>query len=252
MSWLKRLTLPLIVSFLATGACVSQTIELVNNQPFSIRLPVEVRNFPLPAGQWLAGDLPIQTDNSNIVLIAQVEAASHKELELHQAAAEPKARSLLLQASEIGVRMRRGQARLGELSWDILLKDVHKKTADSDSTDSHTYNFDSEFKPLAVSFGRTASGPVFDTWEAQTIKDGLRLTITLRCFHDGFLDISSRLTNETAERTNNIYAAVICRWEQTAPTARSMCYDNHIAALGPNARSSFREGEGRHLAIQRG
>jgi hypothetical protein len=61
---------------------------------------------------------------------------------------------------------------------------------------------------------RIASGPVFDSWEAQTSRDGLRLTLTLRCFHDGFLDISPRLTNEAAEHTTNVYAAVVCRWEQ--------------------------------------
>src|SRR5205823_6113659 len=87
---------------------------------------------------------------------------------------------------------------------------------------------------------------------AQATKSGLKLVLDLRAFHEGFLDINARLTNESAATTTDVYAAVVCRWEQPHAESRSLCYDNHITSLAENAWSPFREGQGRHLYVQRG
>jgi hypothetical protein len=108
---LKRLTSRLIVFLLFSCSALSQTVELINNHSFPIRFPIEVRSFPLTGAHWLAGDVPIQVEGSNVILLAQVETSSRKELKLRQATGDPGPRSLTLQPSEIGIRMRRGQTQ---------------------------------------------------------------------------------------------------------------------------------------------
>jgi hypothetical protein len=247
----KRLTSWAIVLFFSHSA-VSKTIYVTNNQPFSVRLPVEIRDVWLAGNGWLAGEQPVQADGGNMMLVADVPASSAKSVELRAGQNPNAVPSITAEPTEAGLSVSQGQVKLGTFSWDILIEPVKKKTDEPDSAQVSNRDFNSKFAALPIHFAKVNNGPVFDDWAAETVKEGLRLWLRVRCFHEGFLDITARLTNESVERTNNVYAAAICRWEQNGQSGRSFCYDNHIAPLGENARSSFREGEGRHLAIQRG
>src|SRR5690349_16490885 len=67
--------------FLAIADDSPKALTLVNNQPFPIRMPLQVRQFPLPIGTWETsnGEL-VQADGNDVVLIASVEAGSEKQL----------------------------------------------------------------------------------------------------------------------------------------------------------------------------
>src|SRR4051794_32548974 len=57
----------LIVTMLAAGSALGQKVELLNNQPFDIRMPVRLRDVklngqPSPIAQQLGGDLIVLAD----------------------------------------------------------------------------------------------------------------------------------------------------------------------------------------------
>src|SRR4051794_1717047 len=245
------LLLTFAIAVLTSIDGVSKSIHLNNNQPFEIRMPAEMRDCRLEAGSWLAAGQPAQQNGSNLVLIADIHASTSQKLELRHGNKPPPPASLELQPTPGGIQIMYSGIALGELAWDIFVENLKGKT-DSEAPATSRHDFAPEFRSLPLSFQRTASGPVFNSWQAQTIKDGIQVAISLRSYHEGFLDIDTRVTNENAERTSNVYAAAICRWTQERVATRSYCYDNHISPLGERARSLFREGEGRHLSIQRG
>src|SRR5207248_184515 len=109
------------------------------------------------------------------------------------------------------------------------------------------------FEALPLAFARSVQGPVFDAWTARGSAHGLSLTLTLRAYHDGFLDVDTRVTTEPGARTSDVYAAVVSRLTHAAaPGALRVSYDSRIAPLGRAGRTPFRSGEGRHQFVQRG
>ena len=74
----------------------------------------------------------------------------------------------------------------------------------------------------------------------------LQLDLELHAYHTGFLDVKATVTNESAPM-RDMYAAVVCRWEQPKVAGRTLCYDNRRQELKDGGYSPFREGEGRHL-----
>src|ERR1051326_8534846 len=228
----KRLTIRAGILCMMAGNCLAQTtLELVNNQEFRVRLPWEVRNIRVARTNSHASGQGFQQDGSNVSLVANLRPRETKHFELSPETQEPHSPVPFLEVlpCPAGVRLfcqtspGRGATstnNLGTLSWDIVLRETPKST--TDSARPSKMSFDSEFTPLPLFFKNTASGPVFEKWEASGLKDGLRLSIMLRCFHDGFLEIAARLTNESSPRTDRIYAAVVCGWEQAPVQARSL------------------------------
>ena len=247
----QLLALAALCSLSAFGAEPQPVLEVINNQPFPIRMPVEARQFPLGAGNWLTGDKePVQQEGSNLVFVARIDAANNKRISFRQGSIEGKA-ALTIRGTENGLAVSYAGADFGRLAWQLVLREVKTKRGDSENQESTRMDFDAQFKPLALAFRQTGTGVVFDTWKAGATDAGLNLAIEARAFHEGFVDMRARLTNESASRTSNVYAAVVCQWEQPRVEARSLCYDNRISPMGENARSGFREGEGRHLSKRR-
>ena len=106
---------------------------------------------------------------------------------------------------------------------------------------------------MPLAFTRTVRGTVVDTWTARGSAHGLSVALTLRAYHDGFLDLDTRVTREPGARTSSVYAAVVTRLMHAAPpTGLRLSYDSRIAPLESGGRTPFRAGEGRHQFVQRG
>jgi hypothetical protein len=240
------------IGFIATIICAAPVsaqepvVVLQNNQPFRIHMPIIVRGISSTAA---SGGL-IQAEGSNGVFIADVPANSRKEIQINLTTKSVKP-LLALNAVGAGVDVIFSDKSLGKLSWDLLLKPV-TGTATDDATVTNHEDFRKEFTALPLRFQKTSQGPIFETWTAEATKSGLKLTVELQAYGEGFLDLNARLTNESADEKKKVYAAVICQWEQADVKERSLCYDNRIAILPERGESPFRGGEGRHQFTQRG
>ncbi len=54
-------------------SAASPSLELINNQPFAIRLPIEIRDLSLGEGDWeTSRGQAVQQSGSNVVLIADL------------------------------------------------------------------------------------------------------------------------------------------------------------------------------------
>jgi hypothetical protein len=228
------------------------SLELENNQPFRINMPIEVRGVPLPAGDWITIEKqPVQKRGSNIVLIANINAGGRKTISI-QPGTVAENKIIHLRQEQNSLALTFAGKELGKLSWNILLQP--SKSANEKEIPSHTNSeaIAQSFKPLPLSFQKVAAGPVFDTWTAETTKSGLKLKIEILVYAGGFLDVNAQLTNESTDEKAKFYAAVICRWEQPNVKSRMLCYDNRIRELAQKDSSPFRSGEGRHQFTERG
>ena len=243
---------PLLLPCLrATSAEPAVTLSLTNNQPFPLRIPIEIRNAGADATFWLSADShAAQTDGTNLIMVADLPAGANQQLQFHPGSSRTNSELRLAPVTN-GVSLNFYGSNLGRLSWAISIREIPRQRADAEPQTTRQ-DFDADFAPLPLAFKRSAAGPVFERWTSTVTKNGLTLDLELRAFHEGFLDIRGRLTNESATRTNNVYAAVVCLWEQPNYSSRTLNYDNHITAMAENAWSRFREGEGRQLFLQRG
>ena len=141
------------------------SVELVNNQPFDIRMPITLRG----------------TDAKDHVVIADVPALQTKHVALSREAHS----ELQVEAIENAVRLRFKGKDLGTLTWDVAVRPAEKSKSDYISTKR---DFDKIFKPLPLNFEQIGKTALFDTWTARTKKDGVELVIELHAYHDGFLD----------------------------------------------------------------
>ena len=221
-------------------------IVLENNQPFPIHMPVRVRNLSPAEKSRITPLTPsAQRLGDDAIFIADVPANARKTISLSGGtASEP---SVSVRPASNGVDLVYAGVELGRLSWGMVVNPVKDKEEATAPPDFHA-----AFEALPLSFQRTARGPVFDTWSAETISAGLKIKLELLAYADGFLDINASLTNESADAQTKVYAAVIARWDQPRVKARTLCYDDRISPLGGRAFSPFRAGEGRHQFTQRG
>lgn len=228
-------------------------IELVNNQSFPVRMPVAVKSGNLNDANWkTAGGRAAQKDGGNLVFVADLPASKAQSFTLQKSSSFKTANKLFaLNQVENGVALKFAGAELGRLSWQVLFRDAKPAELKGEPFSTRE-DYAAAFQPTSIKFERVAEGAVFDVWRGIAEAKDLQLTIELRAFHDGFLDINSELKNLAAEKTENVYAAVLTRWQQTNPATRSVCYDNRIAVLGANDSTIFRVGESRNWYVQHG
>lgn len=228
-------------------------IELVNNQPFAVRMPVGVKGGNLTGETWKTSEgKAVQKDGDSLVFIADLPASSHRSFNLQNGSAAKTANKFfVLNPIENGVALMFAGAELGQLSWAILFRASRPEELKGVSV-STKEDFSKQFQPISIEFEKIAEGAVFDVWRGAATQDGLQLTVELRAFHDGFLDINSELKNVGAEKTENVYAAVLTRWQQPNQTQRAVCYDNRISELKENDWTNFRVGESRNWYVQHG
>lgn len=227
-------------------------IELVNNQPYAVRMPVRLLGADRNASMHSTSTgQAVQNDGKDLIFIADIPASSSKKYSLQTGAPKAAKKDFILRPAENGIALTFSGTDIGSLSWQILYRD--SKPEELKGTPFSTKeDFSAAFLPAVIRFDKVAKGPLFDIWIGTAESNGLRLTVKLRAFHDGFLDIDSDLENTTAEKTENVYAAVLTRWRQPDQTKRSVCYDNRISVLRKNDWTNFRVGESRNWYVQHG
>ncbi|MDQ3179532.1 MAG: hypothetical protein M3Q33_03330, partial [Acidobacteriota bacterium] len=228
-------------------------IELVNNQLFRVRMPINIKSGNLKGETWkTSSGKAVQKDGDDLVFTADLPASSSQTFKLQNNSAPKTANKLfVLNSTENGVALKFAGAELGRLSWQILHRNSKPEELKGEPF-STKEDFSKQFQPIELKFEKITEGAVFDVWRGVADEQGLQLTIELRAFHDGFLDINSEMKNVGAAKTENVYAAILTRWEQPKSVERSVCYDNRISALKENDWTNFRVGESRNWYVQHG
>ncbi len=222
---------PLIVMASLLIVCASATaqqVEIVNNQPFAIRMP------------WR------MLDGTNVLI--DVPASGKQSVAPETASANPLAVSL--QPVDSGVQLGSGGQELGTLQWDVILDPIEKRASDEDAAKTKR-DYDAIFKPLALTFKKSASSKLLETWSADAEQSGVKLTVEIDVYPAGFIDLRCTFENESAP-TTKVYAAVVTRWQRPAGAVSTIDYDNHIAALPSGGATPFRTGGDKHMFLQRG
>lgn len=234
---------------------IRRDIRIVNNQPFPVKMPIDLRGTSLNGTDWRTADgkaAQTETASGNLFFIADLPASSAKSYRLQSVSgANENDKPLSIVPTENGISLNFANANLGELAWQILYRDSRPAELKGEPYSTKT-DFSKDFQALPFKFTKISTGALFDVWHGAAESNGLRLTINLRAFHDGFLDVNSVLTNTNAAKTENVYAAVLTRWRQPDAANRSVCYDYRISRLKENDYTLFRVGESRNWYVQRG
>src|SRR3954468_19708204 len=81
--WKLSLLIAALCASKAPAADSAPTFELINNQPFPIRMPMEIRHFDLPNTTFVTSDhRPVQPLGSNLMFIAEAGAMAERRLTL--------------------------------------------------------------------------------------------------------------------------------------------------------------------------
>ncbi|MDB6124135.1 MAG: hypothetical protein JWQ71_3128, partial [Pedosphaera sp.] len=191
---------------------------------------------------------PVQQDGSNTVFITDIPANGQKELSF-QATVGNSPKLISIAAVTNGIELTAAGKKAGQLTWDLIIG-PKKKREDGDIV-STKEDYAKAFQVLNLSFAKAGTGAVFDTWKATGNKSGLGISVEVKLYHEGFIDFSAGITNQSAA-TSNMSGALICRWEHPPLEKRTMCYDNRRSDFGSVASTLFHEAEGRHWHTQHG
>lgn len=239
---MKTLLLSTLIGTLTTNLLAAE-VELVNNQPFPVAMPVYVRGLKAsgPAGQAFGGAGAI---------LADVPANASRKVSLDEAhVATPEL--LVLSPAADGIALTYRGAPRGALSWSAIVHPMDPNARKVDPPPSTKIDFAAAFHAFPLKFEKKATGPLFNEWTAESSASGLKISLDVRCFPGGYLDVDTTVTNESAP-TKDVYAAVVCRWDQPAGVTRSLDYDNQLTPFDDGASTGFRAGTDRHLYVQRG
>lgn len=252
--WLGMAVFISCLMSVATASRAPIMVELINNQPFPLRMPVRLRDVNPGGGAWsTTANRPVQQENDDLIFIADVAPFAHERFSLRPGAPPDQATPFILKPNAKGVMLAYSGEDLGTLAWDIVAREMPEERGKQRGAPATTRaDFAAQFEALPLSFVRSACGPVFDIWRAEATKSGLQLMVELDAYHAGFLDIRAQLINRSAVKRDGMYAAVVTRWVQPAVSSRAVNYDNHLASFGERSWAPFRAGEGRHLFVQRG
>ncbi|MEP6911719.1 MAG: hypothetical protein ABI923_03130, partial [bacterium] len=254
-------TVPAIDARIAAAKkTASNDVVIVNNQPFRVRMPIQIRGHKLGAGSWSIGkggrQTPVQQVGNDAVFIASLEASSTERLSFRrdEHTNNPAALTLVPLIDGVGLQYQGKDA--GSFSWDMVVRDL-QATPTKTTENATRPDFAKQFAAIPLRFRKSVEGPVFDLWTAEGFKGGLKLRIELQVYHEGFLDIDTQIENVSAA-ASKVYAATVCRWQQPQILSRTLNYNNQVLPLGGVGWSPFRgvddsgTGEFRHMYIQRG
>lgn len=227
-------------------------IEIVNNQPFAVKMPIAVKSGNLKGENWQTSDgKAVQKDGDEMVFVADLPASNSQNLQLKGGKANNSKGAITLKPIGNEVEINYSGSNLGKFSWQILYRDSLPEELKGVAY-STKKDFSAGFAPLAMKFEKVSEGAVFDVWRGVGDSNGLQLMIEFRVFHDGFLDIKSSLKNVSQSKVKNVYTAVLTRWQQPDEQSRTVCYDNRIAKFGDKDWTLFRVGESRNWYVQHG
>jgi hypothetical protein len=222
---------PLIVIAILSPMALAGQLQVINNQPFPVRMPWTLR------------------DGTTVLL--DVPANGKQTIDPLQDPPPPgKNDRLTARIEGDGVHLLRGGRDLGTLAWDILLEKLKTTPTDAEAGGNQR-DFAALFHPIPLEPLPARPSPLFTTFPLEGSRSGLKLHLDLDAYPAGFVDLHATFTNESAP-TKDMYCAVITRWTRPKVQATSVDYDNHIAQLSDGGSTPFRAGEGRHLFIQRG
>ena len=234
---------------------IRHDIQIVNNQPFAVKMPIGLSGLNSTGTDWQTADgkaAQTETASGNLFFIADLPASSTKNYNLQSvSAAKINGKPLSVVPTGNGISLSFANVNLGEFSWQILYRDSRPEELKGEPYSTKT-DFSIDFQALPFKFARISTGALFDVWLGAVESNGLQLTIELRAFHDGFLDVNSELKNTNAAKTENVYAAIVTRWQQPKTVERAVCYDYRIRNLAANDYTNFRVGESRNWYVQRG
>ncbi|MGI8907566.1 MAG: hypothetical protein ACR2IE_13870 [Candidatus Sumerlaeaceae bacterium] len=247
------------------AAGTDKGLKVTNNQGFTFRQPVAVGHNDLPAGDGVL--VSAQKSGDKLVFIADVEAKKSLSYRLAVDAPKPRQVQLTAEPEGGGIRLHAGSGEdLGLITWSLIVQPAPKaarmrttRAADGDSdsatTDDASYShpdYAATYQPLALQFSKSEDGPVFTRWHTDTANAGLKLSLDVDCYVAGFIDLRGTLKNESAQVTSGILCNVVARWEHPKASERALAYDSVPFAFGETTTTSFRAGQGHHLALQRG
>ncbi|MDB6125264.1 MAG: hypothetical protein JWQ71_4257, partial [Pedosphaera sp.] len=175
------------VAFLQLPCWAAETegsIRLVNHQDYAIHLPVTIRQAFSSVASLSDGE-PVQQDGSNTVFITDIPANGQKELSF-QATTGNSPKLISIAAVTNGIELTVAGKKAGQLTWDLIIG-PKKKREDGDIV-STKEDYAKAFQALNLSFAKTGSGAVFDTWKATGNKSGLGVSVEMKLYHEGFID----------------------------------------------------------------
>lgn len=229
---MKHLRLAAAV-LLASGSLLrGEKIELQNNHAFPIHMP-----WTLDGGKGRA-------------IMVDLPASGHATVDTDVSIKGDSPLSVAPDGK--GVSLQFGGKDLGRLSWSVVLHTVEPAYITADK-DAHSAGRPADFKPLPLPLQFSELNffvnPGFRAFVAKGTSAGLDVSVELRIYPGGFLDVTTTVTNQSAP-TKNVYAAVLTRWEQPAGTTRTVDYDNTIRELKDS--TPWRVPGDRHFFVLRG
>src|SRR5688500_6653238 len=111
-----------LLSFSLVPPAFGQTVELVHDQPFDIRMPLKVRGLKLETGSALA-----QQAGGDAVVMVDVPASQTRTLPLGRVTQQASPVAVGIMPDGDGVAITAGGENMGRLSWGVV---VDKAPAD--------------------------------------------------------------------------------------------------------------------------
>ena len=223
-------------------AASAQTVELVNNQPFDIRMPLTVRGVKLtrrtaPLAQQAGERLDRHGRRAGVAVDAT--------LSLGPVAQQASPRRRRLKPDGDGVAITAGGKDMGRLTWGVVVDQAPADAKKGEPQPSTKRDFAAAFKPVALKFdAHRATGRCSTRGGRAARRRGLKLDVELHAYH-------SRLPRRDVDGHERVGAA---RKTSTPPSsaagssrrspARTLCYDNRRQELDDGAYSPFRARRG--------
>ena len=198
------------------ASTTAQQVEIVNNQPFPIRMPWRLLEGPR--------------------FIIDVAANGKQSIDASHTA--PMVGKVLLRPTATGIELLTSNQKLGAFDWDVIVDKIDKKASDEDAAKTKR-DYDTTFSPLPLKFVLVDANDLLQTWSAEAEKSGVKLHVEVDSYAAGFVDLRCTFENESAP-TTKVYAAVVTRWQRPAGATSTVDYDNHIAPLPAGGATPFR------------
>jgi hypothetical protein len=158
------------------AAVAAGRVDVVNNQPFPIRMPLVVRGVKVPEGATAA-----QQVGDDAVVIVDAQASSTSRVAMQVPPNVRMRNRVELKAAENGISIAFDGEDLGRLAWGVVVKPIDPKGPRTEEKALDTKaDFAAAFQPLALSFAKASEGAVYDTWRASGAASGLNTRTSRR------------------------------------------------------------------------
>ncbi|HZZ44796.1 MAG TPA: hypothetical protein VFE58_17800 [Tepidisphaeraceae bacterium] len=227
MSFAIRRLAPIAILALACTAG-ADSIDVHNNHDFPVRMPYTLH------------------DVKQTTFFLDLPAHAHQSVDT--AAIPAGDAQVTIQPADNAASLSFKGQSLGQLSWSLVLHTVTPATTKNDAL-SAGRPADFKPQPLTLSFKQTATAPLFTTYSASTTSNGLQIQVDLDVYPTGFLDVRTKVTNQSAPK-KDVYAAILTNWTQAGVSSRTCDYNSAVSDLKDS--TPWRMPGGRHQFVARG